>query len=186
MRPVIALLALVGLTGCGWHAGLETPPGAETIGVEFFRLDDDVLQRDLEPELHDALTRAIADLVDLRLVDPQAADLVVRGRILDYGRRGGVRGKDHQLLETAVRISVEAQLERRRGGVLSRAQAALPSGYVTADRVDVALPGPPPTEETTFEVGGLAEEARARARLVRFLAEELVLELFAPQSEPVP
>ncbi|MEM7308538.1 MAG: LPS assembly lipoprotein LptE [Planctomycetota bacterium] len=173
---VALALLLTALAGCGWHTGLVAPEGAESVGVDWFALDEDVLERDLEPALHDALSRAVSDLVGLRLVAPEDADLVIRGRIGDYGRRGGIRGRDHQLLESAVRITVDARLERRAGQVVASSRAALPSGYVTANRV----------ADDDFEVGGAREEDRARERLLRFLAEEIVLELFAPQEEPVP
>lgn len=192
MRRSLACLAAGILpwlaAGCGWHAGLTTPEGAETVGVAYFGLDPDVLQRDIEPALQDALTRALVDLVDARIVSPDHADLVLEGRIRTYQRRGGIRGKDHTLLETAVRITVEAELRRSSTGeVLARSRSSLPSGYVTAD----VIPDPdgdPTTDEPGYIVGGFTEEARARDRALRILAEGMVLDLFgtAPAAAPLP
>jgi hypothetical protein len=177
-----AVLLTALLAGCGWHAGVRAPDGAETVGVAFFGLDTAVLQRDIEPALQDAMSRALADLVDARLVSPDRADLIVSGRIRTYQRRGGIHSKEQDLLETAVRITVEAELRRRSTGeVLARSRGSLPSGYVTADAVSA-----PPADETSYVVGGFTEEARARDRALRILAEGMVLDLFAaaPPSAP--
>jgi hypothetical protein len=181
LRGALGGLLLSLAAGCGWHAGLTAPEGAETVGVTFFGLDPDVLQRDIEPALQGALTRALVDLVDARVVSPADADLVVDGRIRGYQRRGGIRGKDHTLLETAVRITVEAELRRRSTGeVLARSRSSLPSGYVTADVLD------PGVDHPTYVVGGFTEEARARERALRILAEGMVLDLFGGASPPAP
>jgi hypothetical protein len=173
-------------TGCGWHAGVTAPEGTETVGVAYFGLDPDVLERDIEPALQDALTKALSNLVDARIVAPGEADLVLEGRVRNYQRRGGIRGKDHTLLETAVRITVEAELKRRSTGeVLARARHTLPSGYVTAD----IIPDPdldPTTDEPAYVVGGFTEEARARDRALRILAEGMVLDLFGNTPSTAP
>jgi hypothetical protein len=167
---------------CGWHAGLETPPGAETIGVAFFNVEWDVLQRDLAPELQQALTTAVTDLVGLRLIEPDRSDLVITGRLIDYSRRGGVRSAQHEMLETAVKVTVEAELRRRSSGVVvAQARGMVPVGYATADRVLDAGTG-----DVTFIVGGKAAEASARARAMRILAEGLVLDLFAQSTATEP
>jgi len=179
--PLTALVAIL-CGACGWHAGLETPPGTETIGVSFFDVEWDVLQRDLAPELQQALATAVTDLVGLRLTEPDRSDLVITGRVLDYSRRGGVRSPEHEMLETAVRVNVEAELRRRSSGaVVARARGSVPSGYVTADRILNAGTG-----EVTYVVGGKAEEAAARARAMRILAEGLVLDLFAQSAASAP
>ncbi len=192
MRRLARLAALLGLLllapACGWHAGLKAPEGADTLGIEWADIDDDILERDLEPALQEALGRAVVDLLDLRLVAPSQADLVLSARLRNYQRRGGIRGEDHTLVETAVRIAVEAELRRRGSGELvSSARASVPSGYVTADLVADplgALGGEP-----TLVVGGVADERRARDRALRILAEGMVLDLFAnaPAAlEPLP
>lgn len=148
------------LAGCGWHAGL-TPPAklkARTIGVEVVTRAADVLERDLEPEFSDALSRAVSDLVGLPLERPSRADLIVRGEITGYRRRGGVRSVQNQLLETAIQVEVKASLlDRRRGTIEKEAFEGAWTGYA---------------------VGNPAEEQGAQERSLRYLAETLVLELF--------
>ena len=166
-----ALALLAGATllaaGCGWHSGLPTPEGARTIGVEAARREGTVLERGLEPLLTDALSRTVVDWVDLELVAPDEADLVIRPLILEYRRRGGVRSSDNELLESAVFMRIQAELIDRRAGtakpVAGPAIAQLWSGY----SLDV------PTNED-----------RARDRALRHLSETLVLDLFGPRAGP--
>lgn len=154
-----ALLAAAG--GCGWHAGLEAPPGARSVGVEVVQREDRVLERGLEPLLTDAVSEAVVNWVDLPLVDPGDADLVVRTTLLEYRRRGGVRNQDNELLETAVFVRARAELVDRRTKTVvgSPVIAQEWSGYALDD---------------------VANEEAARDRAVRHVAASLVLELFAP------
>lgn len=180
MRPVLAVMA-AGLVGCGWHAGLVLPDGSHSVGVAIPRSDPEVLERDLEPLLHDHLSRAVSDLVDASLVSPDDADLVLESRIVGYQRRAGVRSKEQVLLETAVGIVVEAKLVRRATGeVLGSTRASIPAGYVTADRVGE---GHDPSD---FLQGGRENELDARDRVLRFIADQVVLDLFGTQEPEVP
>ncbi|NOT30249.1 MAG: hypothetical protein HOP15_07365 [Planctomycetes bacterium] len=151
---------------CGWHAGLGTPAGARSVSVEVVRREGKVLERGLEPLLTDALSEAVVDWVDLPLLAPAQADLVVRGELLEYRRRGGVRTPDNQLIESAVLIRARAELyDRRRGKTVGApAQAQEWSGYTLDDT---------------------ASEDAARDRALRHVAVALVLQLFEP-SEAAP
>jgi hypothetical protein len=164
----LALLACLALGACGYHTGLTAPEGAKTIGVEYFGNDGPL--RDVELQLQTELSNAIARMLPARQVDPGVADLIVRGRVIDYSRRSGIRSPDNELLETGVRITVEATLldpsvrygpkgEQLPPRVLRRALTLAESGY----RLD--------------EVNG---ERAARARAMRNLADRLTLDLFGP------
>ena len=150
---------------CGWHAGLNAPTSARTVGVEVFRREGHVLERGLEPLFTDALTQAVNDWVEVPLDRPGDADLLVRGEILEYRRRGGVRTTENELIETAVFIRARAELIDRRAGraVAPAAMAQLWSGY--------ALDDP-------------ANEDAARDRALRTIAESLVLDLFGETGAP--
>jgi hypothetical protein len=156
-------LALVGCSACGWHAGIGSPAGARSVGVEAAQREGKVLERGLEPELTDALSQAVVDWVDLPLVRPAEADLVVRGTILEYRRRGGVRNRENELVETAVFVRASAELfDRRQGRTLGTSvQAQEWSGFALDD----------PTNEDA-----------ARARALRHVAVTLILELFEPKA----
>ncbi|MBM3978324.1 MAG: hypothetical protein FJ299_15225 [Planctomycetes bacterium] len=169
LRTLLLLCTALLLSACGWHASRLSAPGARSVGVELFGIDvlkDRVPLRDLEPAVHAALSRSVSDLVDLPLVESDRADVVVEGRILQYRRRGGIRDKENSLLETGVRVQLEAVLiERRTGAELARSSLALWSGHV---------------------VGGPEAERAARERALASLADRLVLELFAQTSYEAP
>ncbi len=165
MRLPLSAGALLGcgvlLGACGWHAGLEAPSGARSVGVEAVRREGTVLERGLEPLLTDALSEAVVDWVDLPLVAPDQADLVVRAELLEYRRRGGVRSPRNELIESAVFVRARAELfDRRLGSTSGRPALAQEwSGYA----LDV------PTNEDA-----------ARERAIRHVAVSLILELFEP------
>ena len=150
-------------SSCGWHAGLGAPAGARSVGVEAATRDGHVLERGLEPLLTDALSHAVVDWVDLPLVSPEKADLVVRSKVLEYRRRGGVRNRDNELLETAVFIRASAELYDRGLG--------RPVG--TAEQAQ---------EWSGFALDDPSNEDAARVRALRQVADALVLELFEPGS----
>jgi hypothetical protein len=131
-----------------------------SVGLEFF--GNDSLERDLERPLHDELSRALRDMSDAELVEPRRADAILKGRIILYYHRGGIRSPDNVLLETGVRIDVEASL------------------YVRGK------PEPERTERFSSAVGYTlddpANETEARSRALRNLAEKVVLTLFAPAN----
>lgn len=166
-RGAVALLAALVCAafaaGCGWRTGVGgTLPEGGTVGVQF--LDNQTRVPDLEIEVAHVLADALIDRVGLRPEHPTSADYVVRGTIVDYERRSGVRTRDNELLETGVRIEVQVELVRREdGAVLAEATRTLSAGFAIDDR-------------------GLATDAPAereqRARLLRHLGEGLVLDLF--------
>ena len=159
MRRLAAILALA-LAACGWRAGLPVPANAKTIGVEVARRDGKVLERGLEPELTAALSQAIVDWVDLTLVAPDEADLVLRSEVLEYRRRGGVRNLRNELIETAVFVRARAEIvDRRTGKVLGEPKVAQEwSGFALDEAV--------------------AHEEEAQTRVLRHVAAALVLEVF--------
>ncbi|MEX1024306.1 MAG: hypothetical protein WD226_04445 [Planctomycetota bacterium] len=175
--PFLAL----GVGACGWHAGPGPAPDlpevarARTIGVELFDRSRYVLERNQAPEIHAALARAAVDHSGLRLVAAEQADVVVRGAIVEYRRRAGVRSVENELLETGVRLTLEASLvERRTGLELGRARPRVWSSFA----IDGEGPG---------GLGTPAVEGGARTRGYEFLARKLIFDLFeGPRLTPTP
>ena len=166
LRSLLPGLLALALGSCGYTAGLEVPDHARSIGVEVF-INGTPL-RNLEVEVTSEVARSISDLVDLPLVPPDEADIVVRGSVAGYQRRGGVRDSDNQRLETAVIVTLQANLVKRRTGeVLSTSTAALSSGFVL---------------ESNVVADDVATEVAARDRVIENLADRLVLDLFSPLS----
>ena len=159
----VALLLAALCAACGYSTGLQLAPGHDSIGVELFRNDSPV--RDLERDLHLALASSTRNLVDAPLVSPAQASVVVRGRILDFHRRGGVRNQDNQLVETAVTVRVESSLWDGNTGKLLVApvNSTVQVGYV---------------------IDGLESEDQAVRRALDNLADAIVLELLT--RPPVP
>jgi hypothetical protein len=172
-RPLAACLASLGLLAsgaCGWHAGLQAPAGAGSVGIDVFTSDRKILERDLEPRLNSAMTRALVDLIDVPLEHPKRADLVIHGEIVEFRRRAGVRNDDNDLVETGVLIEATARLVDRRTGeiLVPTKKARVWSSY--------GLDG-----TTAVEQGDVAQE-----RALRHIAEILVLDLFRPEEENLP
>ena len=168
----LLLVAGLLLPACGWHAGLLAPGGARTVGVEIFETDRQLLERNLEPIVSEAITRALIDMVQTQLAAPQNADLVRRGEILNYNRRSGARNKDNELVETGLYVLLRASLVDRISGdvVVPAITRHGWSGY--------ALTGDAPQNE-----------AQTRLRVIDYVARTLVLDLFTariPVAEATP
>lgn len=192
MRAAAAALALAlaACSGaCGYSAGLRVPEGVETVGVEVFGNDSKL--RDLELELHSALVDSTSRLVQAPIVDPREADLVLRGRVVEYRHRSGIRDPSNVLLETGVRIVVDVQLVRRfpqstllPGPEPDRSgQPPSPAG----DRVSIPSTAPNErvlrplrvTQEFGYRLSENQGEALARERTLNNLADRIVLDLFS-------
>lgn len=160
-----ALLGLACATACGWHSGIEAPAGAQSVGVDVFPVTFEsnryVLERNLEPRFSVQLSRIVTDLIEAPLASPTKADLVVRGEILEYRRRGGVRTGGNELVETGVKIVARAELVDRRTG---------------------ALVSPPVTASvwSGYSLDNPLNEEFAADRALGYIAQTLVLELFHP------
>ena len=162
--PVVAALlaaALGLLPGCGYSSGLQAPDGYTTVGVAIFSNDSKV--PDLERNLHEFVAERVRDTVAAPLTTPDRADVVVQGRIIDFSRFAGTRGPDNELLESGVMIAVEAWLVDGRTG--ERLGSKVFAGQSVGYRI--------------IETDG---EEQSQARALSYLAEGLVLDLFARHS----
>lgn len=153
-------LAIAGLAGgCGYSTGIRVADRVHSVGVTFF--GNKTLEPDVERPLQDSFSSSIRSLTDVPISDPAHAEVVLRGDILEYKHRGGIRSSDNQLLETGLYIQVEAGLYDRQSdralGPQRRAQVWI--GYAVDDSKG---------------------ESDARDRAIRYVSDELVLELFAP------
>lgn len=158
-KLLLALVLGLSLSACGYETGLRVSDRHRSVGLEFF--GNDSFERDVERALNDQMSRAIRDLTDARIESPSKSEVVIRGLVRTYQRRSGVRSTDNRLLETGLYIEAEATLvDRASGRALGPpARAGKSVGYLLDD----------PRNE--FE---------ARERVLRLIADELVLDLFAP------
>lgn len=114
------------MSSCGWHAGIELAPDEESIGLEIF--DNRTRERGVEREFHAELARALHRLVDAPTHDPANADVIIRGEVKTFRRRGGISMRNNRQIETAVSVSASASLwdaasgRRLAGPVTARAR----------------------------------------------------------------
>jgi hypothetical protein len=161
----MALLALC--AACGYRTGY-TPPVGATVGVAFF--ENISKERDLDRDFHVPLTESVQRIVRAPLVQPDRAEYRIDGRILEFRRRNGIRDTDNRLLETGVRITVEARLERLAPGASERE---------VLRRIEVQ-------DERGFALSDPGGEAAARARALRNIADRVVIDLFADLAWDAP
>jgi hypothetical protein len=160
VRLPLALLCLC-LAACGYNAGLRVAEHHDSVGIEIF--GNESYERDLEPELHEQMTRVLRDHSDARLVDPRDARAVIRGTLTAFHRRGGIRSTDNKLLETGVYIEVQARLFV--GGNETPVRTSTSGVWVG------------------YTLDDPSNERAARERALRHLSEEIVLELLGPGNE---
>ncbi len=186
----LAALAAALAAACGYRTGLTAPEGHQRVGVEVF--GNDSKERDLERVFHEELTRSLTRRVDVRLVKVDKADLVLRGEIVDFRRRGGIRSIENELLEAGVQITVRARLERQGPEgveVLRETSYATDSGFnfdtppFNQDGIFLD-PRAPPSGHQNVRISNTPGEFPARQRVLRNLADRVVLELFAPTESP--
>lgn len=177
-RPRAAALLLVLLAGCGYRTGF-TVPEQRAVGVAIF--DNVSRERDLERDLHAALTDSLQRLVDAPLVSPSAADLRIDGRITEYIRRSGIRNKDNVRLETGVRITVVANLVRP--GSPQTDAASETETEPVAEPVEI-LRQVVVSDERGYLLADPVGEARARELVLRHVADRVVIELFGDLAFP--
>ena len=150
------LLGSLTLTACGYTTRLNLPEEYSSVGVEVFA--NDTRLPDLERPLQDFMTRAVRDYTGSRLVRPNRASSLVRGRILSYYRRNGIRTAQNILQESGVIIEAEASLiDTATGTPLARTRSSTRVGFA-------------------FGIDGGEEGATLRA--LDNLAERLILDLF--------
>ena len=196
-RALVATLGGLALGACGYSTGLRLPSSLTTVGVEVFGNDGKL--PDIEVELHGKLVDSMNRLVHADLVDPRRADLVVRGRIVDYSLRRGIRSGDNERLESGLRIQIEVQLVRRLDGAVEPPPPDTeldPDERPTQREIDRNTLPPTAADErversfTTSQEFGFVFQGgsfqdgptvvAARGRLFENLSDRIVLDLFGP------
>lgn len=188
-RDCLGLVLILAATGgCGYSTGMRLPEQVQTVGVEVF--GNDSKEIDLEVDFQRYLADAVDRLVHAPLVSPEEADLILRGRIVSYERRNGIRSPDNVLLETGVRITIEVQLVQRFDQSVVSAGDEPERSDLPPSRFDDRNSLPPTRENERVlrpmraaqEFGYLVDEpfaeAVARERTLSSLAERFVLDLF--------
>lgn len=160
-RSCLALAALLlgAAAGCSYRSSLSLPAPYESIGIELF--SNSSLEPDLEVELHRALVRNARELLDGPVVAPGRARLLLRGEVLEYRRRSGIRSRENVQLETGLTVRARAFL------VDARDERVVAAPVTVSTQIGYAL------DRRTVN------EAEARRRVLGNLAQRIVLELVA-------
>ncbi len=117
----------------------------------------------LERALYQALDGEVARLVSAPQRAPSGADLLVRGRIVDYSRIRGLFGQESELLESGVNLRVQAWLVDAKSGERLGARIEL-------------------QREVRYALGVGQGEEGALARALETLSQGLVLDLFSESN----
>lgn len=163
-QPLVQTLLVLGAAlalACGYHTGLspEMPDGrpAQSIGIEIF--DNETLLPNIERPLHEAASESARRFLNLELMSPGRADLVLRGSIKDFQRLEGARTPNNLFVETRDVLLIEATLvDRARGVELGTTSVET----VVGSAIDV--PGREPVQ---------------RERALKVAADQIVLSLIA-------
>jgi len=112
---LVPLLIVLGVAACGYSAGPLVPEGVKTIAVPVF--DNDTFRREIEVELTRAVAEELTTRTSLRVVgDPDAADMVVRGRIAVFSERVLADRERNEVTESSVVVEIVVVLENRAAG----------------------------------------------------------------------
>ena len=141
-RGVVALLAVVVATGCGYHftgTGRSFAPEVHTLGVE--ALINDTREFGLEKRIALALEREFAMRGPLRIAaSPSAGDLVLSGRIRQAEDRPVAFNRNDEVLVYHTVVALDLDLRRREtGDIVWQARGLRATGdYETVASVIVA------------------------------------------------
>ena len=152
----LALLSLI--SACGYSTTLRLPEGHESVAVEVFANDSPLPV--LERALYSSLDANVGRMVSAPLKAPSRADLVVRGRIIDYYRLAGVFDKEGGLAGSGVVLLVRAWLVDTR----------------TGERVGAEWQW---SREVRYAIQVGQSESGALELALTTLSQELVLDLFS-------
>jgi hypothetical protein len=120
----LLLIALLGLTGCGYRAGNIYGPEVRTVEVPIFQ--NDTFRRGIEYQLTEAVQREIQSRTPFRLAKGRGADTRLTGRIVDTRKDvlGETRWDDPRELQLSLAIRVTWE-DLRTGHVLAQQDVPL-------------------------------------------------------------
>lgn len=125
--PIILLIALFSISGCGYTTRSLLPTEFKTIYVENFvnkikvtaESSDERMYRGYRPGMEIDVTKAIRDkyLFDgnLKVTDSQDADLVLTGELVDFRNESLRYDRNDNVLEYRVRMVVNIKLYTKDG-----------------------------------------------------------------------
>jgi hypothetical protein len=115
LQGICPLLILSQLCGaCGYQLGYRVPPDVYTIAVPIFENSTFPARREIEFELTALVRKEFQHRSPLRLVESDQADLVLRGRIVEFKEYLVAEGRQDRKEESSLTAVVDLILEDRR------------------------------------------------------------------------
>ena len=110
-RLLLTTYCLLLVVGCG-YAPVQYQNNISTVAVPVF--ENNTLRRGHEIELTHLVQNAVAGRTPYRLVsNPDTANLVILGEIKDYTTPALVEGKNDQVIESAVAITLKVKIKNQ-------------------------------------------------------------------------
>ncbi|MHC4941909.1 MAG: LPS assembly lipoprotein LptE [Planctomycetota bacterium] len=123
MRGVVLclLLGALGWPACtGWSLEPYTIEGLNKVYVPYFK--NDTFYRRIEHDLTRQVIARIQSRPDLFLTDENSAELVIKGRIIDYQQRVLSENRNDIVTSASATISVEIKVVRARDGKVLKSE----------------------------------------------------------------
>jgi hypothetical protein len=156
MRCTPALAFLIGLSCCGYSTRALLPGSIRTVAI--LPIENQTLKPGLELQLTDSLARGFQKDGNLRLADPERADLVLRCQVTGFRKDPQTYVSGQEVSTWQVGLSAQCEVKQ------SSRDAKLWSGGVS---VSASYDAVGQTEEQGIEaaVGKLADEIVRRTLL---------------------
>lgn len=119
VRYLAVLVTILGFGGCtGWSMKPFTLEGLNKVYVPYFK--NDTFYRRVEHDLTREVISRIQQRPDIHLVDENSAQLILKGRIIDYQLRILAEDRQDRVTSASSTITVEVQVVRARDGRVLR------------------------------------------------------------------
>lgn len=161
------------LPGCGYTLGAQTRENVRRVAVPVF--ENKTLRRGFERDLTRAVQREIKETLPYLLSFEDDADLTLKGSILSINESVLVEGRDDEVLEGLIQITVQVQLFDPMGNPLPITRQASDNQGI----FQMVL-----TDQAEFVLSRGESRDTATREAIREMAERIVQILAGPPSIP--
>lgn len=114
LKAAATVAFLVALSGCGYTTKSSLDPMYQSISVAPFH--DQTPEYDLQAPLTNALVRKFITDTRLSVVEPEEADLVLEGVILDLHRKGLTHDQEDEITQALLVVTAAVRLKEAKTG----------------------------------------------------------------------
>lgn len=110
------MLFLALAAGCGYRAGFDRFAGVRTVAVPVFANRTEPYRREVQVDLTEAVVRELQARTPYSVVARrEEADAVLLGEVLAFSETPLVEGRQDEVLQSSVALTVDVRLVDRRG-----------------------------------------------------------------------